>query len=458
MKTMKYRNFLLLFFVSICTWAQVPDYYKSLDLTKTGEAFKKELSQLIIKTHRNTLSYKQVTDVLKESDRDPQNSKNVLLIYGSENNDGKYARSRNKNYAGGAKGQWNKEHVYAKSLGRPNLGTSGPGADAHHLRPADPPLNSDRGSLPFDDGRGTKAYKTNRGGWFPGDEWKGDVARMMMYMALRYGDRCDPKRVGMNPYTISKDFPDIFLKWNIEDPVSDFEKQRNEVVAKAQGNRNPFIDNPNLATRIWGGTPAPDTWGKGTQPAPAPPTDPENPPVAPGNFSIKNLRASNVNPTNFTLTWNLPENFKSVGYYEVYMGDAFKQKTFTNTALINKLQPETSYTFKVVAKKPNGEQIEESQPFNFTTPAGVTDITNKPKTNKNIVFYPNPVTDGKLNVDGKNLQNVKWLKIYDLQGRLQKNIVNPFIHEGGFTIDVSNLTKGIYILKTPNHYEKILIL
>ncbi|MCK0206098.1 endonuclease [Ornithobacterium rhinotracheale] len=457
MKTMKYRNFLLLFLVSICTWAQVPDYYKSLDLTKTGEAFKKELSQLITQTHKRKLNYSEVNGVLKVSDRDPQNPNNVLLIYGSENNNGKHARNRNKNNTGGGKDQWNKEHVYARALGNPNLGSEGPGSDAHHLRSADPPLNGDRGSLPFDDGRGAKAYKTNRGGWFPGDEWKGDVARMMMYMAVRYGERCNPKRVGMAPYTFSKDFPDIFLKWNIEDPVSDFEKQRNEAIAKVQGNRNPFIDNPNLATRIWGGPAAQDNWGNGIQ-TPVSPTP--NQPEDTNDGSIQNLRASNVNPTNLTLTWDLPENYRSVAYYDVFANDTFKQKTFTNTALITKLQPETSYTFKVVAKKSNGETTGESQTFDFTTPAGVPDITNSPKTNKDLVFYPNPVTDGKLNVDGKNLQNIKWIKIYDLQGRLQKNIVNPFIHErgGGYTIDISNLTKGIYILKTPSHQEKILVL
>ncbi|MGV4461934.1 endonuclease, partial [Ornithobacterium rhinotracheale] len=75
----------------------------------------------------------------------------------------------------------------------------------------DPPLNSDRGSLPVVDGRGAKAYITNRGGWFPGDEWKGDVARMMMYMAVRYGERFFPKRLVMAAYTFSLDFPYIFI-------------------------------------------------------------------------------------------------------------------------------------------------------------------------------------------------------------------------------------------------------
>ncbi len=53
---------------------------------------------------------------------------------------------------------------------------------------------------------------------------------------------------------------ELFIKWNIEDPVSDFEKQRNNVIQEAQKNRNPFIDNPYLATMIYGGEAAENKW------------------------------------------------------------------------------------------------------------------------------------------------------------------------------------------------------
>jgi hypothetical protein len=53
----------------------------------------------------------------------------------------------------------------------------------------------------------------------------------------------------------------LFLGWNAEDPVSTIEIQRNNIIGGAQGNRNPFIDNPYLATKIWGGTAAEDRWG-----------------------------------------------------------------------------------------------------------------------------------------------------------------------------------------------------
>jgi hypothetical protein len=54
--------------------------------------------------------------------------------------------------------------------------------------------------------------------------------------------------------------PSLLLDWNANDPVSDLEMTRNDIIHSFQGNRNPFIDNPFLATLIYGGTPANDTW------------------------------------------------------------------------------------------------------------------------------------------------------------------------------------------------------
>src|SRR5690606_41715169 len=59
---------------------------------------------------------------------------------------GQYSRVRSKNDNGGNTGDWNREHTYAKSLGTPNLGEAGPGADAHHLRASDVQWNKDRKS------------------------------------------------------------------------------------------------------------------------------------------------------------------------------------------------------------------------------------------------------------------------------------------------------------------------
>jgi len=109
-------------------------------------------------------------------------------------------------------------------------------------------VNSNRSNFPFVGGNGSNQL-INGNMWYPGDEWRGDVARMIMYLNIRYSETFE--KVG----TL-----DLFLEWNAADPVSDFELQRNAIIQGAQGVRNPFIDNPYLATLIWGGTPAENKW------------------------------------------------------------------------------------------------------------------------------------------------------------------------------------------------------
>lgn len=263
---MKKKLFIFCFSAVAFLNAQIPNYYKSVNFSKNGNELKKELSNLVKSTHKNNLTYKELWKALAITDADPRNPQNVLMIYGfddkSTNPD--EHRSRKKNLTGGEKGKWSREHVYAKSLGKPNLGQTGPGADAHMLRPADVTRNTKRSNLPFIDGTGKKSKRDNNA-WYPGNEWKGDIARIIMYMYIRYGEQANPKRMAKSTYTYSKEMPDIFLKWNADDPVSNLEKQRNNYLANlantyGQGNRNPFIDNPYLATKIWGGPKANNTW------------------------------------------------------------------------------------------------------------------------------------------------------------------------------------------------------
>ncbi len=256
-------------------------YYNGFNFNLTGMALKNALATKITTTHTKTLTYAQAENALRIVDLDPADptNQNVLLIYGFSNNicpasqsDDKDHRRRNKNSDGGGTScEWNREHTYAKSLGNPDLGESGPGADAHHLRSADVDRNGDRGSEKFTDGSGNSRDITSST-WYPGDEWKGDVARMMMYMYLRYGNQCLPKNVGTGT-TVASDpnMITLFLEWNAADPVSAVEDQRNAYLGNAsnqygQGNRNPFIDNPYLATVIWGGTPAENRWPSLTTP------------------------------------------------------------------------------------------------------------------------------------------------------------------------------------------------
>lgn len=93
--------------------------------------------------------------------------------------------------------------------------------------------------------------------WEPADEWKGDFARNYFYMVTAYSNLSWTGE-GLNMLehnewpTLQKWAYELFLEWNRQDPVDEIEKARNEAVYGIQGNRNPFIDYPNLAEYIWG--------------------------------------------------------------------------------------------------------------------------------------------------------------------------------------------------------------
>lgn len=220
--------------------APLADYYSDVIFTESSDLMKGEIEDLTQSKHTTILSYGQRHNYLYDADEDLGNADNVILMYSSES---RYWEEYTSGSNSHTPQTFNTEHVYPQSL----LNAADAVTDLHHLRSCDANINSDRLNYPFVDGNGT--YQLIGETWFPGDEWKGDVARMMMYLNIRYGETFT--KVG----TI-----ELFLKWNIEDPVSAFEEQRNTVIFSAQGNRNPFIDNPYLATLIWGGDAAENKW------------------------------------------------------------------------------------------------------------------------------------------------------------------------------------------------------
>lgn len=248
--------------------APASPYYNGFNWTLTGTNLKNALATKITNTHTNLLSYTPgIWNALKIVDLDPTNSNNVLLVYGWE--DGSDAdvtndRSRGKDNNSGNNGDWNREHIFAQALGQPALGQDGPGADAHMLRACDVQRNGARGNKLYASGSGNSGDVGAN--WYPGDEWKGDVARIIMYMYLHYGTQCLPTFVASGSTAASdSNMVELLLQWNAQDPVSQYEDNRNTYLGNAsnsygQGNRNPFIDNPYLATVIWGGQTAQNRW------------------------------------------------------------------------------------------------------------------------------------------------------------------------------------------------------
>ncbi len=184
--------------------AQIPAYYSTVDFDQEGNALKDDLSTLIIDTHTTLIPYTSSStdtwDVIHESDLDVTISNNVILFYGYDDTDSATINDRTRAIAaqssGFCIGYWNREHVFAKSLANPSLVTNyaGAGTDVHNLRAADCQMNSRRNNNYFKDGSGDSYLD---GDFYPGDEFKGDVARIIMYMYLRYPTQCEPTNIGV---------------------------------------------------------------------------------------------------------------------------------------------------------------------------------------------------------------------------------------------------------------------
>lgn len=221
---------------------------------KTGAELKGALHG-IIKGHRR-YSYREVWQILMDVDEDPNNPNNVVLLYTGRSQ----PKDQNSGQDSANPDYWNREHVWAKSHGFPNQSQLAY-TDVHHLRPADMSVNSSRSSKDFDNGgsrhREATGCRSDRDSWEPRDGVKGDVARMMFYMAVRYeGDDNVPDLEVVNRTgTSGPQFGKLctLYKWHYDDPVDSLEKGRNDKVYVWQANRNPFIDHPEWVQSIWGG-------------------------------------------------------------------------------------------------------------------------------------------------------------------------------------------------------------
>jgi endonuclease I len=224
-------------------------YYKQAE-GKKGQELNRILHDII--DDHTELSYNAVWEALMDTDEDPDHSNHVILFY--------TRRSQSKSQHGGSINDWNREHVWAKSHG--NFGTSmGPGTDLHHLRPTDVTVNSSRSNLDFDNG-GSPHHESpmtfyDKDSWEPNDSIKGDVARMLFYMDVRYEGDSGELDLELNNMVNNNKKPlhgklSVLLEWHIEDPVDSFEMRRNDIIyERYQGNRNPFIDHPEWVEEIW---------------------------------------------------------------------------------------------------------------------------------------------------------------------------------------------------------------
>ena len=139
--------------------------------------------------------------------------------------------------------------------------------DLYNLMPCKSKINSTKSNYPMgivvsgDKGNGwTKVGKGTDGNWYwePAAPWKGDFARGYMYMATAYqdykwsGDRA-LQILQQGDYPTLKEWAyKLYIQWAKADKPDAVEIKRNNDVAKIQGNRNPYVDFPNLMEYVWG--------------------------------------------------------------------------------------------------------------------------------------------------------------------------------------------------------------
>lgn len=272
-------------------------YYQNITAT-SGKPLAGQLHDLITSTHKTYTTYDDSgkKGYQKETDRYYENGSPVSGYIYEFYSGVKWPDEWDAN-AGSTIGGYNREHVWCQSKSTGLWGTTGGGADMHHIRPVENRLNTSRGNnrygeLPDRESHKLYAELGNQEGSYLGgygyktkdtfeplDNKKGDVARIVLYLYLHYnsysvsslfdgyastngnGGSSSYFATTLMPLTnitannTEEDALKMLLRWNSSDPVDDIERRRNDKVATYQGNRNPFIDNSNYANLIWDDNP-----------------------------------------------------------------------------------------------------------------------------------------------------------------------------------------------------------
>ena len=231
-------------------------------LGKKGVELQNGLSILMANTQTEIIAYKDLKTCLSTTDSDLMDDNSMITLYTRDIIDGTWNESL-----------WNREHVWCKNHSN-GLYTAvqennkGAGSDIHHVRPALMTINSTRSNVPY--GIVNKSSATqigDTGNYFgnnifePSDEIKGDIARILMYVYVRYSsslnstyDTIIDKRgdlritdIVTTPSGLEEDAWNLLLSWNDLDPVNYLEMNRNEEGQKLQNNRNVFIDHQEFA-------------------------------------------------------------------------------------------------------------------------------------------------------------------------------------------------------------------
>lgn len=254
-------------------------YYASVD-AGNAQSLRQTLHNTIDDHKRfpYTASTTDTWDIIAIADQDPDEPERIVTVYKNV--------SYPKQFGGAA--NYNREHSWPKSHGFKKDGHRNyPYTDVHHLFASDVRYNGSRGNKPYGDcascgalkafennemgGERDDVNRTNDDVWETWPERRGDVARAMFYMDLRYeggshsvtgfdepnliltNDASEIQSSSRNRDEGHMGLLDDLLEWHRQDPVDDMERRRNEVIFCFQENRNPFVDRPEWVDCVYGG-------------------------------------------------------------------------------------------------------------------------------------------------------------------------------------------------------------
>jgi len=311
-------------------------YYDDMS-GKSGSNLQNTLQNIIADPTRvRAQTYNDVIDILKDADQNPENSNQVWLVYLEKGRPKLDLQLSSDNF-----NSWNREHTWPRSRGGFNSieadetfdgknifwptnadSTRHANSDAHGIRAVDGPENSSRSN---------KFYGEYNGPAGTLGSFKGDVARGIFYLDVRYNGL---EVVNGFPEGQVGKFGDLatLLEWHRNDPPDDFEMNRNNVVYAWQNNRNPFIDMPGLVEYLWG-TKTGEVW--------------QNPSNTVDN-ELHNYRIY-PNPANQTLHIDGLDESANIEIYSIHGLLVSEQKSIPNNTL-NIHLPSGIYLVKIQTK------------------------------------------------------------------------------------------------------------
>ena len=511
------KNSLLIFaFASVVANAQAPSGYYNSANGLSGAPLKTALSTIITNGHQDK-GYSGLWTGYKTTDIDKnyENDGSILDIYSERPTSAdpyNYTPGTNQCGTYSVEGNcYNREHIVPQSL----FNQASPMvSDINFIRATDGKVNGMRSNYPF--GKvGTATFTSKNGSklgnsassgysgtvFEPIDEFKGDVARMIFYFVTRYENKLSTFSSGN--MLGGSSFPglqtwelNVLLAWHNQDPVSQAEINRNNASYTFQGNRNPFIDNPNYANLIWGS--GSSNGGGGTTP----------PPTTTGcaNETFETIPTTSSSSyltrtwTNGGISWTATDartdqtistkaitvrdgaltsgsSANGIGSLTVTTQLKFSGSNGTFTVKVNgttvgTVPYNTNATTTTISNiNVSGNVVVELENNSTSNRVAIDNLSwtcysatsrqvqnlsaelNSAQTKLQI--SPNPISNNEIFVKGET-QNIKKAEIYNMQGKLMQTFNQPF-EKVRNSIQIKNLPQGFYVLKLDESSLKFIV-